>query len=127
MHQQVIKVQRLEVHKSMSDPTREKHVILPLKTNKSRHPPPNKTFKHNKVHRGIDITFINVRRVSFFASLGSFLLVTSGGSSFLASFLLLCWSFSGRSLSGCGGFFFGFGRHLESRCRCVVSVFDECT
>ena len=58
--------------------------------------------------------FVDVGRVGLLSGLASLLLVTGGGGGgFFASFLLLDWSLSGRSLSGGGGLLLGFWRHYD--------------
>jgi hypothetical protein len=68
----------------------------------------NATWKVRKCEH----TFVDVRGVGFLAGLRALLLVT-GGSGLLASFLLLSWGLGGGGLAGglllCGG----FGRHFD--------------
>src|SRR5271155_4906373 len=72
-HQYMTKDQRLQPPKSMSLPTQTKHVILPLKTQNPHSQTQNTKLEHKRQKEG-EITFINVTRVRFLSSLGSFLL-----------------------------------------------------
>jgi hypothetical protein len=87
---------------------------------KTRHPRPklsipktqNKKLEHKRQKEG-EITFINVTRVRFLSSLGSFLLISGRSSSLLACLFLLCGSFSGGRFPSGGRFLFSFRRHFR--------------
>src|ERR1700733_3071982 len=82
-HQYMTKDQRLQPPKSMSLPTQTKHVILPLKPPNPHSQTQNKKLEHTR-HKEGEITFINVTRVRFLSSFGSFLLISGRSSSLLA-------------------------------------------
>lgn len=120
-HQYMMRPQRLEVHKSKSDSTQPKHVILTWRV----YPQPVRPSKRNAntKQKLRVITFINVTGVRLLTSLGSFLLVPRGSSSLFSGLFLLCRSLASRSFPRGGRFLFSFRRHFRvTRWMCVGSV-----